>query len=156
MDVTIMQSTASLVSRLSSSNPGLSFVPSDNFSWSPSNHTVYFIENDNNVSYFLLHELAHALLHHADYTRDIELIAMERQAWDQAIDIGKKYGVTIGDGIIQTNLDSYRDWLHARSTCPKCTATGVQDTKNTYSCLACGHKWRVNEARVCQLRRYSL
>jgi tRNA(Ile2) C34 agmatinyltransferase TiaS len=102
----------------------------------------------------LLHELSHGLLNHADYNYDIELIAMECKAWDKVGELAKKYEIVINDNIIQLTLDTYRDWLHSRSTCPSCKATGIQDGKKSYSCLACGYKWRVNEARICALRRY--
>lgn len=151
-----MQSTASIISQLSSDNPRLSFEPGDYFAWSPAKQTVYYVKDSKDAIYFILHELAHALLKHESYSRDIELISMERQAWDHAITMGEKYKVAIDDELAQSNLDSYRDWLHARSTCPNCTATGIQDTKDTYSCLACGHNWRVNEARICELRRYKI
>lgn len=82
---------------------------------------------------------------------------MERDAWNRAkTQLGPQYAVDIKDSAIEQALDSYRDWLHARSTCPNCTATGFQTKKQHYSCLACGEKWRVNEARLCGLKRYSL
>jgi DnaJ-class molecular chaperone len=53
-------------------------------------------------------------------------------------------------------MNSYRDWLHARSTCPVCQATGMETKKSIYTCPACRHQWRVNEARICSLRRYHI
>jgi len=81
---------------------------------------------------------------------------MERQAWDYTIKLAPKYNVAISDDMVQLTLDSYRDWLHARSTCPNCKATGVQTEKYTYVCPACSRKWQVNEARTCALRRYGV
>ena len=81
---------------------------------------------------------------------------MERQAWDKAIDLADTYDAHIDDSIIETTLDSYRDWLHARSTCPTCSATGLQVKNRTYNCPVCHGQWRVNEARICALRRYNL
>ena len=62
----------------------------------------------------------------------------------------------LNEEVIQEHLDTYRDWLHARSICPSCTANGYQISSHTYECPACLHTWRVNEARICALRRYSL
>lgn len=82
---------------------------------------------------------------------------MERDAWQYAKDtLGQTYDQAILDDTVEDALDSYRDWLHARSTCPACQATGIQTKKEEYKCLACRTKWRVNEARICALRRYKL
>lgn len=105
----------------------------------------------------LLHELAHAILDHKTYARDIELIELERDAWTHAqATLAPTYNIAIGTNQIEDALDTYRDWLHARSTCPNCQATGVQTERNAYKCLACLSKWRVNDARICALRRYKI
>lgn len=148
-----MPSTTTLLSRLKTDYPQFSFKPSDNFLWSSSDNTIYYDDKNDNKHAFLLHELSHALIGHSNYDSDIQLIAIERQAWDRAKDLATSYGVTISDQIIQSTLDSYRDWLHARSTCPDCKATGLQ-IENNYVCPACNHRWHVNEARTCALRRY--
>lgn len=155
MDVTIMLSTASLIKKLKAAYPQFQFKQSDDYLWSPSEQTVYFADDKDNCEY-LLHELSHGLLEHADYNYDVELIAMERAAWDKATALAKDYNLAINDDAIESNLDSYRDWLHARSTCPACKAVGLQTKKLTYSCPACSNRWRVNEARVCALRRFSI
>ncbi len=149
-----MPSTISLIPQLKKAYPQFIFLPGPDYLWSPTDHTVYF--GPGNAHHFLLHELSHGLLGHADYDRDVELIAMERAAWDKASEIAALYGLTIDEDTVETTLDSYRDWLHARSSCPACNATGLQIKKRVYSCPACHHTWRVNEARVCGLRRQSL
>lgn len=156
MDVIIMQSTISLVSQLKNNYPNFSFRKADHFLWSSKEQTVYYIANDYNNSAFLLHELSHAILNHSNYNRDIELIAMESQAWDKAIELGAEYNIQIDIDVIQSALDTYRNWLHRRSNCPICTATGIQTKKDSYKCLACNKKWQVNEARLCDLRRYKI
>jgi len=149
-----MPSTVSLIQRLKDDFPQVAFAPGAEYMWSPDDQTVYYAENADSPA-FLLHELSHGLLGHADYERDIELVAMERAAWDKALGLSTEYNVTITDELVENALDSYRDWLHARSTCPRCEATGVQIKKQVYSCPACSNTWRVNEARICALRRYS-
>ncbi len=155
MDVIIMPSTHLLVKQLKSDYPQFIFKESSSFLWSHAENTIYYIGEENDYRY-LLHELSHALLDHTDYKRDIELIAMERAAWDKAKQLAKHYDVVLDDDFVQSTLDTYRDWLHTRSTCPKCTATGIQTKKKTYTCLACNNQWRVNEARTCALRRYNV
>lgn len=147
-----MPSTVSLIPRLKVDYPQFRFKQADSFLWSPSEQTIYYTIEDTGYG-FLLHELSHGLLGHADYTYDVELIAMERAAWDKAVELAKEYGIVIDDDSIQSTLDTYRDWLHARSTCPACEATGLQIKKRLYTCPACRHTWRVNEARICGLRR---
>lgn len=154
MDVIIMPSTISLIKRLKTDYPQFIFKKASSFLWSHNEHTIYYTCEDDDCS-FLFHEVSHALLDHTDYRRDIELIAIEREAWDKAKEIATNYDVIVSDDFIQSNLDTYRDWLHTRSTCPICKATGLQTKKYAYKCLVCGHEWRVNEAKTCALRRYS-
>jgi hypothetical protein len=154
MDVITMPSTISILANLKNKYPQFLFKPSNNFLWSSSDNTIYYDKKNNDQAIFLLHELSHALLGHANYDSDIKLITMERQAWDNTIILAQEYNIKVTDDFIQSNLDSYRDWLHSRSTCPKCQATGIQTKKYDYLCIVCSHKWRVNEARTCALRRY--
>ncbi len=157
MDATIMPSTNLLLTKLKADFPAIQFKPGESFLWSPSERTLYYSPLDNEDSAaLLLHELSHGLLGHNDYRHDITLVAMERSAWNRAVELGSEYGHTISDEVIENHLDTYRDWLHARSTCPNCSANGHQTEQYAYKCLACGHKWRVNEARICALRRYHL
>jgi hypothetical protein len=151
-----MPSITSLADRLQRDYPDIIFTEGDDFHWSPSNKTVTYTQSSEDQA-SLLHELSHALLGHTDYKKDISLIEMERDAWQYAKDnLGPAYDQPIIDEIIEDALDSYRDWLHARSTCPNCQATGIQTKREEYRCLACRTKWRVNEARICALRRYTL
>ena len=156
MAATIMHSISSLVTNLKHDFPDYIFVPGDDFLWSPEKKTIsYVFDSDDHGS--LLHELAHAILGHAAYNRDIELLELERAAWQHATDhLAHTYGIIISPDQVEDSLDTYRDWLHARSTCPACRATGLQTKKNEYKCIACHEKWRVNDARLCALRRYRL
>ena len=154
MDATTMPST-SLLRRLKHDFPALSFVQSSEFRWSPKDSTIYYAATPDAAA--LLHEVAHAVLEHTEYAYDIELLAMERDAWDYARNtLAKKYTVAISQEQTESMLDSYRDWLHDRSICPTCDATGVQTAPRRYTCLACDSVWRVNEARSRALRRYKV
>jgi len=151
-----MPSTNLLLPKLEVAYPDFTFLPGTRFAWSPDTETVFYDETDPDNTSLLLHELAHGTLHHHDYSKDVELVALEAAAWDKAVEISLQYDLEIDDDTIQDNLDTYREWLHARSTCPECDATGYQTGKATYNCVACTHTWRVNEARICGLRRYSV
>lgn len=156
MDVIIMPSLTSLVTKLSADFPELSLVPSDAFSWDPSKKSIFYATKFPSSAALLLHELSHALLDHDSYEKDIQLVAMERDAWGKAVELAAKYGVDTDEDMVQDHLDSYREWMHARSRCPSCDAVGVQSGKNTYHCVACRADWTVNEARLCGLKRYKI
>lgn len=163
-----MPSTASLIDNLAKDLPDISFKASDSFYWSPEEKTVYYIElpSGKNDSLLLFHELGHALLGHQGYSRDVELLRMENDAWEKGLALAKEYPsqfklnepkeAEMVDNFVQSNLDTYRDWMHARSTCPACTATGFQVGPKEYSCPACSQKWSVNEAKICGLKRYKI
>ena len=149
-----MLSNSFLLSKVRAAYPNLNFTDGEAFQWSPHEKTIYY--HPDGPAFDLIHELAHALLGHTSYTKDIQLLEMERDAWARAITIAAQYDITVTEDYIQDALDTYRDWLHARSTCPECNATGLQSKKSLYRCLVCSTEWRVNDARVCALRRYKL
>lgn len=152
-----MHSTNSLISQLKADFPDLSFQDADEFRWSPEYQTIFVDKKEENGNLFILHELSHAILDHRHYSHDIDLIKLERDAWEYTQHtLSAVYSIELNAAIIQANLDTYRDWLHARSTCPSCQATGLQVRRQQYRCLACGQRWKVNEARLCALRRYML
>lgn len=148
----------SLLSRIKTAFPSIHFEDSDDFRWSPSDQTVYLgsltTERD---AVTLLHEVAHAQAGHSDYDKDIELLALEREAWTIArATLAPQFDLHISEELIEEALDSYRDWLHARSTCPECGQHGIQQSNNSYTCLICSTSWRVNDARRCGLKRYRI
>lgn len=144
-----------LLKKLRKDHPSLTFEAGEEFRWAPSSRKVYFAKGvDDPVT--LLHETAHGILGHTDYRGDVELLHIERQAWNEAIELGKSYGVDISEELIEDALDTYRNWLHERSLCPNCHQNGVQQTRNTYICLVCNQRWKVNDARHCGLRRQKL
>ncbi len=154
MDATTMASK-NLVGRLAHDFPHLAFTADEVFFWSPRLQSVFYgpikTEDDHRT---LLHETAHGLLGHENYEHDVELIRIEREAWNKARELAPIYGINISDAHIETALDTYRDWLHSRSLCPTCRQTGVQESESAYTCLLCHIEWRVNDARNCGLKRY--
>jgi|AntRauTorcE11897_2_1112592.scaffolds.fasta_scaffold02498_2 hypothetical protein len=150
-----MASIISILKLIQPKHPEITFIPGDRFAWSPSKNAIYYVDSqDKNDVSLLIHELAHGVLGHTNYTRDIELLQMERQAWEKAKEIGNSFDQPISDDYIEESLDSYREWLHKRGVCPKCQASGMQKTTDSYTCLACNAVWQVNDARGCELRRY--
>jgi ribosomal protein L37AE/L43A len=157
MDVTTMVSISSLLPELRQTYPSYHFVAGDIATWSSEEATVYYVEGDEpEASYQLLHELGHALLSHSRYNQDIDLLKMERDAWHKASEVARRlFDLVIPEEDIQSHLDSYRDWLHARSRCPQCDQAGLQQARDgVYRCILCQTTWRANEAKQCGLKRY--
>lgn len=151
-----MPHTTSLHERIAAAFPHLTLVAGDEFRWSPREQTIFFDEHDPRSNERLLHEVAHAELKHHTYERDIELIALERDAWQYAKShLAPRFDFAIDSNVVEDDLDTYRDWLHARSTCPACGATGIQTDTKEYTCVACRTVWAVNQAISCGLKRYT-
>jgi Zn finger protein HypA/HybF involved in hydrogenase expression len=148
----------SLLSTVKSTFPALNIETGDDFRWSPTEQTVYTgpLRNERDLI-TLLHEIGHAQAGHNGYNKDVELLTLEREAWTIARDdIAPKFDIVVSEELIEEALDSYRDWLHARSRCPECEQNGIQQTLDVYTCLLCTTSWRVNDARRCGLKRYRL
>lgn len=151
-----MAKTSSLSDRLADDFPELTFAQSDDFYWSSHDQTVHLAPISSLKDMMIaLHETAHGLLAHTDFSRDIDLLRIEREAWTRAATLAPRYDIEIDETFVEETLDTYREWLHARSTCPNCSLTGIQSKKDSYRCLGCAHTWRVNDARRCGLKRYS-
>ncbi len=145
-----MIALSTLIAELERDHPDITFQSSDVAHWSPSERTIYYDHSPTNT----IHELGHALLGHNSFVQDAELIRIERDAWEKAREIAKKYQVAVSDNSIESAMDNYREWLHRRSLCPTCSQVGIQSVKDlSYSCVNCGTKWQANDARSCGLKR---
>jgi ribosomal protein L37AE/L43A len=139
-------------------HPTLSFKAGQQEHWSPKNNTItYNLDQSYKLlCYGLLHELAHALLDHSTYGSDFELLKLERDAWELASELGRKYGVKINQNHIQNCLDTYRDWLHRRSACPTCGTHVLQRDVHYYQCFNCQTVWKVSSGRFVRPYRKML
>lgn len=152
MAATTTPSIRSLIKKLEQDYPHIGFRQFSTNAWNPNEETVYFEPTTSCPQ--ILHELGHALLEHQQYHRDIELVTMERDAWQKALELAPDYTVTITPDDIDSHLDTYREWLHTRSVCPICGSNGIQNGQRSYRCIDCRESWRVNDARTCGLKRY--
>ncbi|MBR5408862.1 hypothetical protein IK112_02870 [Candidatus Saccharibacteria bacterium] len=109
-----------------------------------------------------LHELGHALCGHQDYHTHIERLKIESAAWQRAKTVLKNYkskakslqqssdpsvklsGKNLAkilpawnQDYTEDSLDTYRDWLHAKSKCKKCGQTCYQTRDGKYHCPFC-------------------
>jgi len=132
--------------------PDVAFIVGEHFSWHPDKRQISFqaLNNSEYGKWALLHEVGHALLYHDHYDYDIELLQLEVAAWDKARDLAGTYETHIDEDYIQDCLDTYRDWLHMRATCPKCLTRSLQASQCQYHCFNCATEWRVSRSRLCR------
>lgn len=150
-----MHATSSLAQKLAHKYPLLTFAPATVAHWSSLDNTVYYNSDEQHADWVLLHETAHGLLGHRDYMRDIKLLAVEREAWHYAATVlAPQFDITVDSDFIETQIDTYRDWLHAKSTCPTCQSTGYETSQQHYSCVHCGAAWRTNTGIDTEIRRF--
>ena len=123
------------VKRLQSDYPALIFKKGEKFAFKPPK-TIILGKEEPFFELLALHEVSHAILKHRDFNLDVERLKMENAAWEQAKILAQKYNVQIDEDFIQDQLDTYRNWLHQKSRCPKCGLTRFQDT-NGYHCPHC-------------------
>lgn len=149
----------SILDFVQTSFPNLRLVASDSFYWSPRKQVVHFQPSalsDTTGSWSLLHEVGHALLLHQTFSTDFELLQLEISAWEKAKELAAGADITIPEDHIQDCLDTYREWLYLRSTCPTCTSAGQQIGLDNYSCINCNTNWQVSRSRTCRSYRKKL
>lgn len=137
--------------------PDTAIVAGDGLCWSPKTKTITYRQADESQEnlWGLLHEAGHASLKHFGFKSDVELLQLEVAAWDTATEIGRQIGLKIDLEHVQDCLDTYRDWLHQRSTCPRCGIVSFQESSNKYKCYNCHKTWAVSASRLCRPYRLS-
>lgn len=142
-----------ILAKLQEQLPAVKFVGSPAFYWSPQTRTIHMSSSSletEDGKWALLHEAAHALLGHTGYQTDAGLLILEVEAWQKAERLSKEMGIIIQEEHIQDCLNTYRDWLYARSTCPVCMLNSLQVDETTYVCLNCSARWSVSQSRFCR------
>ena len=128
-----------IIVQLKRDYPGLRWRAGKKFAFRPPRTIVVEQENlDECSKMLLLHEVGHATLEHQNYRADVERLKMERAAWEQARKLCERYGVEYDVEVAERELDSYRDWLHRRASCPRCGLTRYQGADGEYHCPECG------------------
>ena len=146
-----------LLEEVKTDHPSIDFISSTStFSWKSSTSSILYNPNETNAPQLLLHELGHAIRKHRNYNSDIQLLRMEREAWLEAQSIAPTYGYSIDEDFVEESLDSYRDWIHRKSTCPNCGSNGFQDGDYSYRCPLWQNAWKVNNGIVCRIYRTKL
>jgi hypothetical protein len=141
----------SIINTIIAEYPQLTFTESSLHSWSPKQQRItYYIDHSEESVWATLHEIGHATLQHTSYRTDISLLHMEVDAWRQALVLAAEHHIVITSEHIESCIDTYRDWLHKRSTCPTCDRHGIQDLTGTYTCINCAAAWQVSSDRFCR------
>ena len=136
--------------------PALQFTPGDLFVWSPETQEIIYKRDacDEGAAWSLLHESSHALLEHKTYGTDFELLKLEVAAWEHAKQLAARLEITVDEDHIQDCLDTYRDWIYARSICPRCGTKSIQQADLcSYRCFNCHEHWQVTPQRFCRAYR---
>lgn len=142
-----------VLNKLKTDFPNVKFKQSERFQWSPEDKTIYYMGYVKDSDWSLLHEAGHMLCKHKNYSNDLGLLRMEVEAWEKARKLARKYGHEIDEKHIDKCLDTYRDWIHKRSSCPQCTQAGVETAACHYKCINCGNRWKVSSERFCRTYR---
>ena len=151
-----MNSISNILPTLKRDFPDITFQSGDSFFWSPRDKRITYTTHQDIAEHgvwALLHEVSHAVLGHAQYQNDFELIKLESSAWQHAKRLGKNYNVSIDGEHIQDCLDTYRDWLHKRATCPTCGVVSIQRSDRLYQCFNCQTTWSVPRSPLCRVTR---
>ncbi len=122
--------------KLESDFPEFRFKKGKKFAFRPP-RTIVLGPNEPFDELLALHEVSHAILGHKDFKTDARRLKMEMEAWEKAKELASLYDVEINDDLIQGELDTYRDWLHKKSRCPKCGLTRFQTRDGDYHCPRC-------------------
>ena len=125
-----------LTEKLKKDYPDLRFKEGRKFAFRPP-RTIFIGPEEPGAELLLLHEVGHAISGHRDFDVDVKRLKMEVEAWEKARDLANNYEVEFSEEVMETELDSYRDWLHQKSRCPACGLTRFETPDGQYHCPRC-------------------
>lgn len=133
------ETEADFIKQLILDHPNFSYRVDKKFAFRPEK-TIILGPPQPNFVLQTLHELGHALSKHKDYNTHVERIKIESEAWERAKTLYCTYQnppIDWSDEYVEDSLDTYRDWLHSKSTCKKCGLTRYQSPDGVYHCPRC-------------------
>ena len=125
-----------LTEKLKKDYPDLRFKEGRKFAFRPP-RTIVIGPEEPGAELLLLHEVGHAISGHRDFDVDVKRLKMEVEAWEKARDLANNYEMEFSEEVMETELDSYRDWLHQKSRCPACGLTRFETPDGQYHCPRC-------------------
>ena len=123
------------------------FLPAAHFSYDAADEVInYFPQalKTNSGKIALLHEISHCELGHFHYVSDLQLYAMEIDAWLLTRKLAKKFNIPVEEDYIDECIESYNQWIEKRGTCPRCSTFCAQKTEVEFECYNCLTCWRVS------------
>lgn len=127
---------ATFLAKIKGDRPELRFVTGRKFAFRPP-RTVVVGPEEPHDSLLLLHEVGHALCGHVSFSTGVERVRCEMEAWGKARELAARYGVPVDEGVVEGELDTYREWLHQKSRCPRCGLTRFQTPDEVWHCPKC-------------------
>ena len=128
---------ATFLAKIKSDYPDLKFLQGRKFAFRPPKTIVVGPLDKNDSSLLILHEIGHALSGHQTFKTEVGRLKMEVEAWEKARELCNIYGVEIDEELIESELDTYRNWLHQKSRCPLCGLTRFQTPDGVFHCPRC-------------------
>lgn len=134
-----------LVAQLKKDYPDFIFKSGSRFAFRPPKTIIIGPYEGKNTPLLLFHELGHALSKKYSYNLSVERLKIESLAWQAgktAYLACQKSGnypnlPPWNETFVEDNLDTYRNWLHQKSTCKSCGLTMYQSKDKTWSCPYC-------------------
>lgn len=123
--------------QLKSDFPEFTFKIGKKFAFRPPKTLIFSETDEKNYALLALHEVGHALCGHRGYDTHVERLKLESEAWEAAQALSKRYHIPFDKDFAETQLDTYRDWLHQRSLCKSCGLTRYQTPDGAYHCPNC-------------------
>jgi hypothetical protein len=144
---------ATILRSLQADYPHFTFIASSRAAWKSREKIIEYSTDKRCGVPSLLHETAHAILGHSNFSNDSDLILKELEAWRKAKELANAYDITIDQEYVENCLDTYRTWLYQRGKCPQCKTNGSQATQTTYTCQNCLQTWQVTDSRLSRVYR---
>ncbi len=121
--------------------PEFTFRPGRKFLFHPPK-SIRYLESDENFRFLLLHELSHALLGHFSFNRSLERLQIERDAWAKTRELCSLHSVTFNEELAETELNTYRDWVHQKTLCKHCGLSCLEVSSESLYCPFCQRKYK--------------
>ena len=123
------------------SYPEFTFRPGRKFLFRPPK-SIYYLESDENFRFLLLHELSHALLGHFSFSRSLERLQIERDAWAKTRELCSLHSITFNEELAEIELNTYRDWVHQKTLCKHCGLSCLEVSSESLYCPFCQNEYK--------------
>lgn len=139
---TLPEVEAAAVRRLMAHYPEVRWAEASRFSFRPP-RMVRLGRAQPHYAMLAAHEVGHCLMGHRDFRTEVGRLRMESEAWERAHAVWSELrleerGAIWDEEFVEDQLDTYREWLHSKSLCPRCGQVRFQTVDGAFHCLFCG------------------